>query len=561
VTANHPSAAPRGWSDPSRTTLEISTGAWRTRRPVYVEATAPCRPACPAGEPIARWIERLREGDHAGAWDLLRAENPFPAITGRVCGHPCERACNRQVADTPVAINALERFLGDWGLAHGAPVDVPVTRRERIAVVGGGPAGLAAATHLARSGYPVTVFEAQPHLGGLLRYGIPEYRLPRAVLERELDLALPRSVQVLAGRRLGDDLSWRDLAGYDGLFVATGAALPLGLGVPGESLRGIADGLEFLRSVRVGTPRPLGARVVVIGGGSSAMDVARSARRLGARRVTVLAVEARADMPALADEVAQALAEDVEIVNGVGIASFVDVAGVVSGVVTAPARLRVSDDGVVRVALQSGPRYVVSADDVLLAIGQAVDLNVLDPSLRRERGVVVVAVDGATSVPRVFAGGDVASRQRTVADAIGAGTRAARAIHAALGGAAPVAAPAGLHAWAEARPAHVVAPGQLNVDHLVPGRRAARRERLPDARVASFDEVVNGLDEADARAEAARCATCGHCIGCDNCRVFCPDIAVARVGNEYRIDAAHCKGCGLCVAECPRGAMAMVEES
>jgi NADPH-dependent glutamate synthase beta subunit-like oxidoreductase len=201
------SARPLGWSELGRTTLEIKTGGWRTRRPVYVEAMAPCRAACPAGEAVSRWIERARLGDYAGAWRLIREDNPFPAIMGRICAHPCEQACNRGQHDGAVAINVLERFVGDWGLEHGAPVEPPPLRSERVAVVGGGPAGLACAYHLRRLGHPVHLFEAEAKLGGLMRYGIPEYRLPRVVLDREIALAIGPGVEVFTGRRLGDSLS------------------------------------------------------------------------------------------------------------------------------------------------------------------------------------------------------------------------------------------------------------------------------------------------------------------------------------------------------------------
>ncbi len=324
MSADLGAARPLGWSEPGRTTLEIKTGGWRTRRPAYVEATAPCRAACPAGEPIARWIERARLGDHGGAWALIREENPFPAITGRVCAHPCESACNRGQYDGAVAINGLERFIGDWGLEHGMPARSPITRAECVAVVGSGPAGLACTYHLARLGYRVHLFEAEDELGGLLRYGIPEYRLPRAVLTREVELAIAPEVEVFTGRRLGADLSWSTLAAYDAAFLATGATLPVRLRVPGEEARGIGHGLTFLRQVNAGAVPSLGRKLVVVGGGSTAMDVARSARRLGVPSVTVLALEARDDMPAQPEEVAEALSEGVEIVNGVGVFSFLE---------------------------------------------------------------------------------------------------------------------------------------------------------------------------------------------------------------------------------------------
>jgi len=551
-------ARPLGWSEPGRTTLEIKTGGWRTRRPVYVEATAPCRAACPAGLPIAHWIERARLGDLAGAWELIREENPFPAITGRVCAHACESVCNRRHLDGAVAINALERFVGDWGLEHGTPAAFKVTRAERVAVVGGGPAGLACAYHLSRLGYRVHLFEAEAELGGLLRYGIPEYRLPRAVLDREIELAMAASVEVSTRRRLGVDLSWASLAGYHAVFLATGAALPLGLGVPGEDARGVGHGLEFLRRLNTGAPPPLGRRLVVVGGGSTAMDVARSARRLGVASVTVLALEAREHMPALADEVAEALSEGVQIVNGAGVAAVIESAGGVIGVLVRPARLERDETGAVRPVFSPGPARALDADSVLLALGQRVDLAALPPALDAARGLIATDPAGATSSHRTFAGGDAASGPRTVADAVGAGTRAARSIDAGLSGGA--AAPGARSVWAAAVPDHVVDFSEINLAYMRPGRRAEHRRRPGAQRLRSFAEAVRGFDAATARAETARCFTCGHCVGCDNCLIFCPDMAVSRTGGGYRISAEHCKGCGLCVEECPRGALQMVSE-
>jgi NADPH-dependent glutamate synthase beta subunit-like oxidoreductase len=548
---------PLVWSEPGRTTLEIETGAWRTRRPEWVEATAPCRAACPAGAPIARWTARAQVGDWRGAWEAIREENPFPAVLGRVCAHPCEAACNRCTHDGAVAINALERFVGDWGLAHGGAAPPAARRTERVAVVGGGPAGLACAYHLARLGYRVTVFEARPELGGLLRYGIPAYRLPRRVLDREIELVLALGIDVERGVRLGADLAWERLAAHDAVFVGTGAGVPLALGVPGEAASGIGDGLGFLDAVNRGERPAPGRRVAVIGGGSTAIDVARTARRLGVGAVTVLALERRDAMPAVRDEIAQALDEGVEIRNGVGVAGFESEAGAVRTVVAAPGRLERDAEGRLRAVLQDGARQLVLADRVLVAVGQRVDPAGLPAGLTGPDGVVV-ASDGATPVAAVFAGGDAASASRTVAAAIGGGARAARAIHARLAGgpAGPVAAP---HAWVGARPEHVVAVRETGF-HAFPARRRASRVELPArTRSASFAEVVRGLGESAALAEARRCFTCGHCTGCDTCRAVCPDVAIVRDGDAYRLSPRHCKGCGLCVRECPRGALHMVD--
>lgn len=552
-------ARPLGWSEPGRTTLEIKTGGWRTRRPAYVEATAPCRAACPAGEPIARWIERARLGDHAGAWALIREENPFPAITGRVCAHPCESACNRGQYDGAVAINGLERFIGDWGLEHGTPARPPITRAECVAVVGSGPAGLACTYHLSRLGYRVHLFEAEHELGGLLRYGIPEYRLPRAVLTREIELAIAPEVEVFTGRRLGEDLSWSTLAAYDAAFLATGATLPMRLRVPGEEARGTGHGLTFLRQVSAGAAPSLGRKLVVVGAGSTAMDVARSARRLGVPSVTVLALEAREDMPAQPEEVAEALSEGVEIVNGVGVFSFLEGSGGVSGVVARPARLGRDDAGAVRPLFEPGASFTVDADGVLVAVGQRADLSRLPAGVRCDNGLIAVNGDGATSARHVFAGGDAASNQRTVTHAIGAGTRAARSIHAALSGSTSAADPAPGD-WALPAPEHVVGFSEINVHYFHRVSRAWRRQRPPDQRLRSFVETAGGFDEEAATAEMARCFTCGHCVGCDNCYIFCPDMAVSRVDGGYRISTDHCKGCGLCIEECPRGSLHMVSE-
>jgi NADPH-dependent glutamate synthase beta subunit-like oxidoreductase len=544
-------ARPLVWSEPGRTTRETRTGGWRVRRPLYAEATAPCRAACPAGEPIARWIERARAGDLAGAWALIREANPFPAVTGRVCGHPCEAACNRAGQDGSVAINALERFVGDWGLRHGPEAPAPRPRPGRVAVVGGGPAGLACAHHLARAGFGVTLFEAQPALGGLLRYGIPEYRLPRAVLEGEIELALAPGVRVETGRQLGRDLTWADLEGWDAVFLATGAAVPLRLGVPGEDGSAIGDALTLLRVVSRGYAPALGRRVLVVGGGSTAMDAARTARRLGSASVTVLALEAREAMPALAEEVAQALAEGVRILNGVGVREFGRGRAAEGAALVEPARLERGPGGAIRPVFDGGPSVRLDADAVLVAIGQRPDLGVIPPPVGAEGGGVAAGPDGSTSSARVFAGGDVASRRRTVAEAIAAGVRAARAIEARLTGRA---------AGDEALPTRVVGPGEIRRHAFSPFPRAARWERLAPGRLASFIEVVTGLDEGSARAEAARCYACGHCTGCDVCRQVCPDVAIARVDGGYRVSADHCKGCGLCARECPRGALAMAAE-
>lgn len=548
-------AWPRVWSEPDRTTHEIKTGGWRTRRPQYVERPAPCHLACPAGEPIPAWIARAESGDLGGAWELIRRENPFPAVLGRVCAHPCETACNRGQYDRVLAINALERFIGDWGLLHGHS-EPPRTRREgQIAIVGGGPAGLACAYHLARLGYGVTIYEALPELGGLLRYGIPEYRLPRSVLDGEIELIMSLGISVHTGARLGDAIPWRTLDPYQAVFLATGASCPVRLGVPGEESRGVYDGLAFLREVNSGQRPSLGKRVVVVGGGSTAMDVARTARRLGAE-VTVVALEAREAIPALSDEVEQAVAEGVWIMNEFGVEEILVREGSVAAARVRPGRLSFTESGAIRPVFSEGRPTILEADALLLAIGQLPDPALLPPGLPVERGLVAVGDDGATGGPRLYAGGDVTPGPRSVARAVGSGIRAARAIHRFLSGESltPALFPTD----------RVVAFSEINLHYFPRMPRARRSQRAAPERVASFAEVVQGLEEAQALAEARRCFSCGACTGCDRCLIFCPDVAIRRIDSgfspRYEVLTEYCKGCGLCASECPRGALVMVPE-
>lgn len=552
-------ARPLVWSEPGRTTGEIKTGGWRTRRPDYVERPAPCQVSCPASEPIPAWIARAAAGDYRTAWELIRQENPFPAVMGRVCSHPCETACNRAHYDGALAINALERFVGDWGLRHGRAEPPPIRREGPIAVVGGGPAGLACAYHLARLGYQVTVYEAMPELGGLLRYGIPEYRLPRDVLDREIELILRLGVTVHARTRLGHTIAWAALDSYRAVFLAVGASCPVRLGMAEEESRGVYDGLTFLREVNSGRCPPLGKRVVVVGGGSSAMDVARTARRLGAE-VIVVSLEDRQVMPAVADEIEQALAEDIRIINEVGVETILVQEGKVAGVKVRPARLSFTESGAVKPIFTEGNAVLLKADALLLALGQLAD-RALPPGLEMERGFVTVDGAGATSQPRLYAGGDLTPGPRSVAHAVGSGTRTARAIHRLLSrdDSGPAALPG-----AEGRSGRAVEFQEINLASFPRGARARRRERDPIKRVASFVEVVQGFVEAQARAEARRCFSCGTCTGCDTCLLVCPDVAIRRLDSglapTYQVLTEYCKGCGLCASECPRGALVMVPE-
>jgi 2-oxoacid:acceptor oxidoreductase delta subunit (pyruvate/2-ketoisovalerate family) len=587
----------------STTTLVNPTGSWKYIRPVYQDRVAPCNQGCPVGIDIEGYMNLLREGRVDEARDLLLRENPLPAVTGRVCYHPCENVCNRREFDEGVAIHAVERMLGD--LALDAPPPRPErVAEEKVAVVGSGPAGLACAYHLARLGYGVTVFEAEEEPGGLLRYGIPEYRLPKRVLAREIERILALGIELRCGIELGRDVPWSALDPFDAAFLAIGAHHCRALGIEGENLAGVRSGLDFLREVNRGGRPALGRRVVVVGGGNTAMDCARTAIRLGSRAL-VLYRRTRDDMPANSDEVEEALREGVEFeflaapvaIRGAlggreeppleAIESMFNETGVpeaewrVEGLECTRMRPGESDESGRRrpVPIENG-RFFLAADTVLAAVGEDPDLPRLPPDLERAGLALRVNALQATTRAAVFAGGDVVEQPRTVAWAIGSGKRAALGIDrwlrmrrgalsdgTDLSGLRFGAGNMSMARWSGSDPVRrthplnsVVGFEDLNCAHFL---HAPRRHdlRLPAQEARDFTETNLGLSGDDALAEARRCFNCGVCNGCELCLIFCPDLAITRRdGGGFEIAYDFCKGCGLCSAECPRGAIAMTRE-
>jgi NADPH-dependent glutamate synthase beta subunit-like oxidoreductase len=534
----------------------LNTGTWRAVAPIYEWRPSPCYVDCPIDNDIPRWIKRIEGGDLEAAWRDLAQTNPFPAVTGRVCHHPCEGHCNRAVLEAAVGINGLEHFLGDAALEHGWALPAPgAPQNRRVAVVGGGPSGLSCAYHLRRLGYCVTVFESRSQLGGLLRYGIPEYRLARAVVEGEIRRILDLGVEVRLDTPVADAAALERLQrDYDAVFLATGAQRARRLPDLEETAgaAGVIDGLEYLRRCTEGVACDIGERVVVIGGGSAAMDAARTALRQGAKEVSVVYRRQREQMPAMPDELEQALEEGVVLYDGaiVRAAETVD-----AGAALSCACQKVTIDagaphGALRLIPVEGGEFRLEADVIVAAIGQDPDLDGFVGMLQIGGGIVEVdPVTLATSRPGVFAGGDVASNARYVSVAIGEGRRAAFAIASYLGH--PDAKMPLRYSLDQA-----VNRTQVNVDYFEPARRN-ERERLPvEERVRGFDEATTSFAAEVATAEAARCMTCGACIECDNCFVFCPDMSVVKDpehDERYVILEQYCKGCGLCAAECPRG--------
>jgi 2-oxoacid:acceptor oxidoreductase delta subunit (pyruvate/2-ketoisovalerate family) len=536
---------------PFAITLEVGsslankTGTWRVERPVYVDRLPPCNDACPAGENIQQWLYLAEEGKYEEAWRQIMRDNPLPAVMGRACFHPCQTACNRATVDETVGINAIERFLGDRALAEGWTPDVPrPDTGKRVLVVGSGPGGLSAAYHLRLLGHQVVIHESSPLPGGMMRYGIPAYRLPRDVVDAEIERIRSLGVEIVCGRTVDDLAATMKEERFDAAFLAVGAQRGKHADIPAGDTAHVLDAVALLHGTEDHEPPALGRRVVVYGGGDTAMDAARTARRLGATDAVVVYRRTRERMPANDEEVRDALDE------GVSLKWLSTIVGADGPTLTIE-RMELDSDGFPQ---PTGELEELAADSVVLALGQMADLSLLAgmPEIEVTNEVVAVGPDMMTAHRGVFAGGDMVAGARTLTDAIGHGKKAARAIDAYLAGRSavppdrhPLAGPERLNTWYYADAPHAVRP------------------RLDAARRAStFDEVVGGLDESTALFEARRCMSCGNCFQCDNCFGVCPDNAVMKVdeAHGYAFNYDFCKGCGLCVQECPCGAIEMVPE-
>jgi len=520
----------------------IHTGQWANQQPLRQNHTPPCNFICPAGNDVQGFLAALVAEDVDRALGILLQSSPLPSVCGRVCPGFCMRQCNRAELEGPVNVRALERYAGDHGRAR---VESAARRTQRVAVIGSGPAGLSSAYHLARLGYPVTLFEAGSELGGLMRTGIPTYRLPREALDRDIARILELGVEPVLDTRI-DHARLQELAQeFDAVLAATGlqrlSSIDLGLDL-GSGERKVVQGIEFLDRARLGQAAVTGLNVVVVGGGNTAIDAARSAFRLGADSVRIVYRRTRDEMPAIPEEVDDALDE-----------------GIAIDFLCAPLRIS-RDGGKRRLACQrmelgepdssgrrrpvpvAGSEFELPCDLVILAIGQAADLSLLPEGARLSREQAV-ELDGAAPI---YAAGDLLTNEGTVTAAIGCGRDMALMLHERFSG----------ERLYRDRPAEedVVRADRIRLQHFDLQRPSGEKVVPLGAARRSFEEVRQGLDDLE---EARRCLSCGVCNDCDRCVTYCPDGVLRRIGGQLVFDYDYCKGCGVCVSECSRAVIFM----
>lgn len=517
----------------------------RSRKPIYLDMLPPCNAGCPAGENIQEWLRLIKAGEAEAAWRQLVTDNPFPAIHGRVCYHPCETACNRGGLDASVSIHSVERYLGDLAIEKGW--QIPRPRREsgrRVMIIGSGPAGLSAAYHLARLGHHVEIFDAGDQPGGMMRYGIPEYRLPRNVLDAELGRLVDLGVVFRQNAPVKDLLATQAEGNFDAVFVAVGAHISKRVDIPTADATHVMDAVSFLRNVASGERPQIGRRVAVYGGGNTAMDAARVARRLGAEESVVVYRRTLAEMPANEEEREGAEAEGVKM-NWLRTITSVDDDITVE-------IMELDEDGR---AVGTGRFEKLAADTVILALGQRADTNFLHAIPGMSFNDDVVEVDPntlMTAVPGIFAGGDAVPSDRTVTIGTGHGKKAARRIDAWLNS----------EEYVAPQKHQEVSLDQMNLWYFGDHARRQQAEIDTDERVEGFGEIVAGLTDQEAQFEARRCLSCGNCFECDGCFGACPEDAVIKLGkgHRYRFDYEKCTGCATCFEQCPVHAIDMIQE-
>ena len=537
----HPDMSP-----PVDMTRRRATGPARAVHPAYVDLLPPCNGACPAGEDIQGWLALAQAGKDRKAWEYLVRDNPMPSVHGRVCYHPCETSCNRAELDSSVSVHSVERYLGDCATAANWPLPITgMPSGKRVLVVGAGPSGLSAAYHLARLGHQVELHEAGPLPGGMLHFGIPAYRLPRDVLMQEIGRIAAMGVKMVLNHKVEDLLAEEEAGSFDAVFVAIGAQAGRHIGIPARDAAHVVTAVSLLHDVGAGLAPKLGRRVVIYGAGNTAMDAARTAKRLGATEALIVFFSDRAHMEAHAFEAAEALSE------GVKIKWLSSIRDIDTDALTVEL-MALDDKGVPQ---PTGQFETLQADSVILALGQTAESGFLAgiPGIVvNPDGTVVVGPDMMTGHPGIFAGGDRVPSTRTVTTATGHGKKAARHIDGWLRG----------QAFAAAAKHPSVGFSDLHLP-IYSDANPSQETEVPAALRQGFAEVTAGLSQTEARHEAKRCLSCGNCFECDNCFAACPETAIVKLGptHGYSIDMALCTGCSVCVEQCPCHAMEMVPEA
>lgn len=524
--------------DDAGTSRANKTGSWKTMSPRYADKLPPCGATCPAGENIREWLSLTQKGKIHDAWEIISKSNPFPAVMGRVCYHTCEQTCNRKQFDASVNINLIEKSIGNIAIKNKWHLNVPNKFLEKkILIVGAGPSGLSAAYFLRKFGYDVTIYESQIKPGGMMRYGVPKYRLSRAVLDAEIKRITDTGVKLICNKRV--TLLKNEIPNFDAVYIATGAfmAAKSDVEVKGNACV-IIDAVELFKKIEDGTATlNLGKHVVVYGGGNTAIDAARTAIRLGAEFVKIVYRRAITEMPAHKEEILDAQNEGVEILSMSRIKKIEDKDVIIDAINYDKENDVFSSDKV----------SVIRADSVIFAIGQSIDEGILsgiDGIVVSEKGVIEIDKNMMTGAKGIFAGGDVVPSKRTVAHAIGHGKRAAECINAYL---------SGVEATPILRP-EVISFKKLNVAYY----KKATPIKMRKKSALSFSENEISLTEDELIKEANRCFSCGKCFHCDNCYSFCPDSAIRKTADgKLEIDYEYCKGCGICASECPCGAIKM----
>ncbi|MEZ7509089.1 NAD(P)-binding protein [Cloacibacterium sp. Arc13] len=524
------------------------TGSIRKSKPEYVDFFPPCNNACPAGENIQAWLSLAQEGKIEDAWRKLTEQNPMAAIHGRVCYHPCENSCNRKDLDSSVSIHAVERFLGDEALKNNWQFYPPKTLTgKKIMIVGAGPSGLSAAYHLRKLGHEVTIFEAGPVAGGMMNFGIPAYRMPRNILQAEIKRIENFGVKIVLNYKVQDILKEKENGGFDAVFVAIGAHLAKKVNIPAQEASKILDAVSFLKEADENSDNKplLGRRVAIYGGGNTAMDAARTAKRLGADEAMIIYRRDREHMPAHEFEADEALSEGVKIhwlstIKNMETSSItVEKMQVVNGK-----------------AVPTGEYETLEADSLILALGQEADTDFLKHiegiTFKEDGTTVEVNPSMMTGYPGIFAGGDMVPSERTVTIATGHGKKAARNIDAWL------------RNTTYEKPANnpFVTIEKLQIWFKTDAEKKAQQHLEIEKAVETFDEIVAGYTTEEAVYEAQRCLSCGNCFECDSCYGACPEGAISKngKGEGYTINYDLCTGCGVCAEQCPCHALDMVLE-